>query len=1065
MGILDKVSSFSYKNDISFFGLTNEFFAVVINNFFSTIEDGILIVTPSMFEAKKVYDAINRYNDNCFLFETDSLSFINALATSPILKTERLSVLNELLNNKKRIVVTDLIGYLKHLPAVNEYTDRIIELSIGDNFSIESIVSKLDNLGYKREDLVVKMGDFAVRGYILDIFLIDSDNPIRIEFFGDDIESIRFFNSDDQKSISNVNSVKIYPNDEFVTNEYVNISSYLGDCYTIFKDYNQIGVSYNNMVQELLNYGNGQSLFFELKDIPLNNRIIYYNDFDNYKNGNNFIDFGCSNLDYNGNNINCFNDYIKKCLSSKKTIIICLSDKKNVDDLFNFTYVLTDLNNIFDEKVNIVTFPLGEGFSIDNYVFVSEKELFNKIFIKKKAVKFKYSKRINDITKLDIGDYVVHEACGIGIYNGIKTLTRNGVLNDYIEILYANGDKLFIPASKIELISKFSGKEGYIPKVNSLNSNAWEKAKKRVSQKIKYEAEKLLKVQAERKLKKGFAFSKDNELQIMFDNEFLYDPTDDQIRATIEIKKDMESDIPMDRLLCGDVGYGKTEVAFRAMFKAVLDNKQVMYLCPTTLLSRQQYISALDRFKSFPVRIELLNRFVSFKNAKRIIDDFNKGNVDILFGTHRILSDDIKPKDLGLLVIDEEQRFGVAHKEKIKEYKSNIDVLTLTATPIPRTLQMTIFGLKDLSLIETPPKDRHAVQTYVLAFDKNIVRDIIYRELSRDGQIFILYNRVEDIEFKVREIKMIVPEARVAFAHGKMNKNDLENIMNDFVFHKYDVLVCTTIIETGVDIPNVNTLIVYNSDWFGLSQLYQIRGRVGRSDRIAYAYLTYENNKVLTENSMKRLQVLKDFTELGSGFTIAARDLSIRGSGDILGSEQAGYIDCVGIDLYMKMLNDEILKLKGIKVLDKSDAVISNVEVTSHIPDIYTNSDELKIEIHKLINSIDSYEKYDLVYNELTDRFGRLNDDIILYMNKELFENYSKKLGISNIVEDSFSVSIMFNIFKSNSLDYEDLIMRSLKISNRFMFSYKNNCLFIKILKNSGEDNPIVLFNKLFKEI
>ena len=1065
MGILDKVSSFSYKNDISFFGLTNEFFAVVINNFFSTIEDGILIVTPSMFEAKKVYDAINRYNDNCFLFETDSLSFINALATSPILKTERLSVLNELLNNKKRIVVTDLIGYLKHLPAVNEYTDRIIELSIGDNFSIESIVSKLDNLGYKREDLVVKMGDFAVRGYILDIFLIDSDNPIRIEFFGDDIESIRFFNSDDQKSISNVNSVKIYPNDEFVTNEYVNISSYLGDCYTIFKDYNQIGVSYNNMVQELLNYGNGQSLFFELKDIPLNNRIIYYNDFDNYKNGNNFIDFGCSNLDYNGNNINCFNDYIKKCLSSKKTIIICLSDKKNVDDLFNFTYVLTDLNNIFDEKVNIVTFPLGEGFSIDNYVFVSEKELFNKIFIKKKAVKFKYSKRINDITKLDIGDYVVHEACGIGIYNGIKTLTRNGVLNDYIEILYANGDKLFIPASKIELISKFSGKEGYIPKVNSLNSNAWEKAKKRVSQKIKYEAEKLLKVQAERKLKKGFAFSKDNELQIMFDNEFLYDPTDDQIRATIEIKKDMESDIPMDRLLCGDVGYGKTEVAFRAMFKAVLDNKQVMYLCPTTLLSRQQYISALDRFKSFPVRIELLNRFVSFKNAKRIIDDFNKGNVDILFGTHRILSDDIKPKDLGLLVIDEEQRFGVAHKEKIKEYKSNIDVLTLTATPIPRTLQMTIFGLKDLSLIETPPKDRHAVQTYVLAFDKNIVRDIIYRELSRDGQIFILYNRVEDIEFKVREIKMIVPEARVAFAHGKMNKNDLENIMNDFAFHKYDVLVCTTIIETGVDIPNVNTLIVYNSDWFGLSQLYQIRGRVGRSDRIAYAYLTYENNKVLTENSMKRLQVLKDFTELGSGFTIAARDLSIRGSGDILGSEQAGYIDCVGIDLYMKMLNDEILKLKGIKVLDKSDAVISNVEVTSHIPDIYTNSDELKIEIHKLINSIDSYEKYDLVYNELTDRFGRLNDDIILYMNKELFENYSKKLGISNIVEDSFSVSIMFNIFKSNSLDYEDLIMRSLKISNRFMFSYKNNCLFIKILKNSGEDNPIVLFNKLFKEI
>ena len=1064
MNVLDKVSTFFYKNDISLFGLTNEFFGVVINKFFNNIKDGVLIVAPSMFEAKKMYESINRYNDNCFLFETDSLSFVNALATSPILKTERLSVLNELLDNKKRIVVTDLVGYLKHLPPVKEYTDKIIELSVGNNISIETIISKLDDLGYKREDLVVKMGDFAVRGYILDVFLIDSDNPIRIEFFGDDIESIRFFNSDDQRSISSVNSIKIYPNDEFDSSQYVNISSYLGDCYTVFKDYNQIGVSYKNMIQELFDYGTEQSLFFKLEDIPLN-KVIYYNDFDNYKQSNNFIDFGVSNLDYSGSDITYFNNYIKKYLSLKKTIVICLSDKRNIDNLFDFSYVLTDLNNIFDEKVNVVAFPLGEGFSVDNYIFVSEKELFNKIIVKKRAVKFKYSKRINDLTKLNIGDYVVHETCGIGIYNGIKTLTKNGVLNDYIEVLYANGDKLFIPASKIGLISKFSGKEGYVPKINSLNSNVWEKAKRRVSQKIKYEAERLLKVQAERKLKKGFAFSKDNELQIMFDNEFLYDATDDQIRATMEIKKDMESNIPMDRLLCGDVGYGKTEVAFRAMFKAVLDNKQVMYLCPTTLLSRQQYMSALDRFKSFPVRIELLNRFVSSQNAKRIIDDFNKGNVDILFGTHRILSDDIKPKDLGLLVIDEEQRFGVAHKEKIKEYKSNIDVLTLTATPIPRTLQMTIFGLKDLSLIETPPKDRHAVQTYVLAFDKNIIRDIIYRELSRDGQVFILYNRVEDIESKVREIQMIVPEARVAFAHGKMNKNDLENIMNDFVLHKYDVLVCTTIIETGVDIPNVNTLIVYNSDWFGLSQLYQIRGRVGRSDRIAYAYLTYENNKVLTENSIKRLQVLKDFTELGSGFTIAARDLSIRGSGDILGSEQAGYIDCVGIDLYMKMLNDEILKLKGIEVSDKCDDVVSNVDVASHISDIYTNSDELKIEIHKLINSIDSYEKYNSVYNELTDRFGRLNDDIIIYMNKELFENYSKKIGISKIVEDSFSVSVVFNSVKSNSIDYEDLIMKSLKISNRFIFSYKNNCLFIKVLKNSGDDNPIVLFNKLFKEI
>lgn len=1063
MNVLDKLSKFSYKNNISLFGLTNEFFGVVVNNFFNTVDGGVLIVTPNMFEARKIYEIINRYNDNCFLFETDSLSFTNVLASSPILKTERLSILKEVLKDNKKIVVTDLLGFLKRLPSVSDYASKIINLEVGNSVSIDSIVLRLVDLGYKREDLVVKMGDFALRGFILDVFLIDSDNPIRIEFFGDVIESIRFFDFNSQRSISNVSSVKIYPNDEVKSDCYVNIGSYLGECYTFFKDYNQICVSYKNMLQELVEYGDGTSDFFKMEDvIPKKN--IYYNDFDNYRPNSAFFDFGVSGLDYNGSNIDDINSYVNKCLSLKKTVVICLNDKKNISDLFDFSFVLTDLDNIFDEKVNIINFSLGEGFCIDNYIFISEKELFNRAIVKKSPIKFKYSKKINDITKLDIGDFVVNESCGIGVYNGIKAIKKNGVLNDYIEIIYANNDKLFIPVSKIELISKFSGKEGFVPRINSLNSNSWEKTKRRVGEKIKIEALRLLKVQAERKMKKGFAFSKDSELSTIFDSQFLYEATDDQIKATMEIKKDMESDIPMDRLLCGDVGYGKTEVAFRAMFKAILDNKQVMYLCPTTLLSRQQYISALDRFKNFPVRIELLNRFVSLKNAKKIIEDFNSGKVDILFGTHRILSDDVKAFDLGLLVIDEEQRFGVIHKEKIKEYKSNIDVLTLTATPIPRTLQMTIFGLKDLSLIETPPKDRHAVQTYVLAFDKNIIRDIIYKELSRNGQVFILYNRVEDIESKVREIQMLVPDARVVFAHGKMDKLNLENVMNDFVSGLYDVLVCTTIIETGVDIPNVNTLIVYNADWFGLSQLYQIRGRVGRSDRIAYAYLMYEEGKVLTENSIKRLQVLKDFTELGSGFTIAARDLSIRGSGDILGSEQAGYIDSVGIDLYMKMLNDEIMKLNGVEVLE-DDAVDSNVSVTNHISGIYANSDELKIEIHKLINSINSYEKYDAVYSELTDRFGRLDEDIILYMNKELFENYSKKIGIFKIVEDALSISVVFNSIKSNSIDYEDLIVKSFKISNRFIFSYKNNCLFIKILKKSGVDNPIILFNKLFKEM
>ena len=1064
MNLLERITSFSYKNNISLFDLTNEFFALTINNFFNKNDDGILIVVPSLFEAKKIYNTILRYNDDCVLFESDNLSFINADAVSPILRTERFSVLNSLLINNKKIVVTDLVGYLKYLPAIDEYKKQIISISVESSISMSLLISKLVDLGYSREELVVKMGDFAVRGYILDVFLIDSEFPIRIEFFGDEVESIRYFNPDNQRSVSSVSSIDIYPFniDDYDINQ--NISSYMGNCFTVFKDYNQINVAYKNMLEEMTLYNNGVCKFCDFNSLKPSN-VLFYNDFDRYSINSNFVSFGVSVLDYNGTKIEDLVRYVKNCVTNGKTVIVCLPNDKKLDDLFDFDYVLSDFSNVFENKVNVINFSLGEGFLINNYVFIGEKELFNKVTVKKKNVKFKYSKRISDISKLSIGDYVVHEACGIGIYNGIKVIKKNGVLGDYIEILYAKGDKLFIPVSKIELISKFSSKEGYVPKVNSLNSNAWEKAKKRVSQKIRYEAERLLRVQAERKMKKGFSFAKDNELSTMFENEFMYEPTDDQLRAISEIKMDMESDVPMDRLLCGDVGYGKTEVAFRAMFKAVLSNKQVMYLCPTTLLSRQQYLSAIDRFKNYPVKIELLNRFVSSSKAKKIIDDFNNGNIDILFGTHRILSDDVKPKDLGLLVIDEEQRFGVLHKEKIKEYKSNIDVLTLTATPIPRTLQMTIFGLKDLSLIETPPKDRHAVQTYVMAFDRNVVRDIIYKELSREGQVFILYNRVEDIESKVNEIERLVPDARVVFAHGKMSKLDLENTMNDFVLHKYDVLLCTTIIETGVDIPNVNTLIVYNSDWFGLSQLYQIRGRVGRSDRIAYAYLMYEKNKILTENSMKRLQVLKDFTELGSGFTIAARDLSIRGSGDILGSEQAGYIDSVGIDLYMKMLNDEILKLKGIDVPDEDEKVASNVLVNNHISDGYALEDDLKIEIHKLINSIDSYEKYDTVYSELMDRFGKLSDEMILYMNKVLFENYSKKLGITKIIEDSLSISVVFSSIKSDSINYEDLIVKSLSISNRFIFSYRDGCLHIKILKKSGIDHPIVLFNRLFKEM
>ena len=673
--------------------------------------------------------------------------------------------------------------------------------------------------------------------------------------------------------------------------------------------------------------------------------------------------------------------------------------------------------------------------------------------------------RIKDLNKLEIGDYVVHDSHGIGVYNGIKTLSKNNMLQDYIEVLYADNDKLYIPASKIELISKYTGKEGYAPKINSLNSVAWEKTKQRVKEKIRYEASRLLKVQAERSLKKGFSFSKDSEMQTLFENEFIYELTQDQIKAINEIKKDMESDLPMDRILCGDVGYGKTEVAFRAAFKAIYDSKQVLYLCPTTLLSKQQYESALERFKNYPVKIGLLNRFTSKKEEIKILKELEEGNIDFVIGTHRLLSDDIKPKDLGLLIIDEEQRFGVAHKEKLKEFKSNIDILTLTATPIPRTMQMAMVGLRNLSLIETPPKNRHAVLTYVLEENNKIIKDIIYKEMSREGQVFILYNKVETIERKVKELQLLVPDARIIYAHGKLPKNELEDIMNKFINKEYDCLVCTTIIETGIDIPNANSLIIYDASNFGLSQLYQIRGRVGRSERTAYAYLMYNKNKTLTETAIKRLKVIKEFTELGSGFNIAARDLSIRGAGDILGAEQAGFIDAVGIELYMKMLNNEIKILKGEKIEEEKIKQTPLIEVNNHIDNNYVSEEELKLTIHKMINNITNIDSYNDVKKELEDRFGRLDNNMIIYMNEELFESYLRNLEGKILINNDLFIEIVFSKEISEKINYEDLIVTSLNISKDIIFSYKDNKLHIKLKKYNKDKSYIITLNNLLEKM
>lgn len=1070
MNVFDKIFVFDFKNNTGLVNLTGGFFVLLLKRLFVREDRSLLVVVSNMFEARKLYNKFN--DDSVILFEADELSLGDGSSVSPEMRIERINILNDLLSDNKRIVITDMRGYLKRLQSPDSFVKRNIRLGVGASFLQEDIVGKLTEFGYNRCSIVNKMGDFALRGFVLDIFPVNEDNPIRIEFFGDDIESIRYFDVDNQGSIGEIDDILILPFSENSTNNDACIYDYLDSPVVVYKDYEQLKFLYDKMVSDDFDFGydTGKS-FFDIRNMKISD-VLYYFDFDSPINCDflsDIVSFDAVSVPLFSEDFSLINKYIGDAISSFKTVVLCIMTPNfnGFLDGLSCDYVITDFDNIYEGKVNVVRKGLADGFEIGKFVFVTDYELFGKKTVVYKRTRFKNTSRIKDLSKIDIGDYVVHSAHGIGVYNGIKVLNKGGVCADYLEILYAKGDKLYIPASKTFLISKYNGKDGYVPHVNVLNSTSWVKVKQRIREKIRYEAEKLIRVQAEREVKKGFAFSADQPIQKLFEDEFVYEATADQERALGEIKADMESSLPMDRILCGDVGYGKTEVAFRAMFKAVLDSKQVLYLCPTTLLCRQQYEVALERFKNYPVNIACLNRFVSVKEVNDTLKGLSSGEIDIVFGTHRALSKDVCFKDLGLLVIDEEQRFGVAHKEKIKVIKASVDVLTLTATPIPRTLQMAVLGIKNLSLIETPPRNKKSVVTYVTPYDRKLVREVIYKELSRGGQVFILYNRVEDIERKVYMFRELVPDASFGFAHGKMDKNSFEQVMNDFVSKKFDVLVCTTIIETGVDIPNVNSLIVLDADRFGLSQLYQIRGRVGRGDNLAYAYLMYEKGKVLTEKAVKRLKVIKDFTELGSGFSIATRDLSIRGAGDILGSEQAGFIDTVGMDMYLKMLNEEVLRLKGndVSSLDEEDDSTSSLVVSSHIKDSYVKDEDVKIEIHKMVNGIDSFESLESVKCELEDRFGPVDDELFMYMNEQLFESLVKKVGIVKVFDNSKYREVFFDKISSSKIDYEEFFVKGININGCFKFSYRNEMLSIRLFYKDSDGHVAINFNRLLREL
>ena len=746
------------------------------------------------------------------------------------------------------------------------------------------------------------------------------------------------------------------------------------------------------------------------------------------------------------------NDYLKN-----SQILISLENKHQLQlmvelfDRHEMKYTLVGIDEVIYPGINLYVGKLASGLELieEKVVILTAYELFGEVNVyKTKYFRFKDAKTLRNFQELNVGDYVVHDSYGIGQYLGIKTLDVKGYHKDYLYVAYAGDDTLYIPVEQFKMIRKYASADGKVPMIHALGSSKWTKAKQKAKNKIDDIADRLIELYAKRMSSPGFAFSKDNELQIDFENQFGYALTADQQRSVDEIKLDMEKPQPMDRLLCGDVGFGKTEVALRGAFKAILDHKQVAFLCPTTILSMQHFKTATERFKNFPVEIALLNRFTSSKEKKRILKEVKEGKIDLLIGTHRILSKDVAFNDLGLLVIDEEQRFGVKQKEKIKEYRETIDVLSLSATPIPRTLQMSLMGIRGLSKIDTPPKNRLPVQTYVVEKNNTLIKQVIERELARDGQVFYLYNRTDQIANVAYKISSTVPNAKVAIGHGQMDKNELEDVMLRFMNKEFNVLICTTIIETGIDIPNANTMIVEDADKFGLAQLYQIRGRVGRSERGAYAYLLYKKDKSIQDDALKRLKAIKEFTELGSGYKIAMRDLSIRGSGDILGGKQAGFIDDIGFEMYMKILQDAINVRMHKDEKPEEEVKNLNVSVDGYIPDDYVESDYEKLELYQRLDKAKTMSELNSLKAEFDDYYGNLPEAILTLIEKRKLEILSHYSIIEDIKDSGKQLEIIFSPNAFETISGDKLFLLANQLFTKPAFKSLDNKITIKINKH-----------------
>lgn len=986
----------------------------------------VVIVAPTQYQAQKIYERFN--SDAVFLFAADEFITAQVMAASKDLLIQRLLTLHGIQQQQQPIIVTHTSGICKPILPKHEWETRTQQLAVGQHYDLPTLLGELVTLGYTRESLVEEIGTFAVRGGIVDIFPIHQEYPVRIEFFDDEIESIRQFDTQTQRTVTLCETCELIPAVES-GNEHGTILDYVSQPQVIVIEEAKVFANYEHMLEDAKNLvETGQ----ELADlfVPLEQQLgtTYVMLSQEGQNQNEGIDVGSRELEYlEVMNRDDFELTLDTWLAQDYTIVITVADKQDRHHFDHLHYHYVDAQGkIEPQQLNIVVMEnfVSEEYPQHALAILSEQHISRQLQKRRLRNRDAYMRKAQHIHSLDEirqGDYVVHEQHGIGRYIGIETLTSQGGTQDYLHIEYQNNGKLYIPVDKIHYIQKYVGSEGYQPKLHKLGGNDFAKAKKKVEKNVQEIAENLITLYAQRESRPGYAFAPDTEAQLAFEQAFPYVETADQLRAIQEIKFDMEQARPMDRLLCGDVGFGKTEVAFRAAFKAMIEGKQVVMLAPTTILAKQHYESACERFKETPFTIAMMSRFVIPSQQERTRQLLANGGCDFVIGTHRLLSQDIQFRDLGLIIIDEEHRFGVSDKERLKQFRANVDALSLSATPIPRTLQMSLSGVREMSLLETAPRNRYPVQTYVLEEHDSIVRDAIERELARKGQCFYLYNRVQTIEKRVQRIQKLVPEARVVYAHGQMSREQLETIMNDFIARKYDVLVSTTIIETGIDIPNANTLLISDADKMGLAQLYQLRGRVGRSDKIAYAYLMYPKKKVLTEIATKRLHTIKEFTELGSGFKIAMRDLAIRGAGDMLGANQSGFVDTVGFEMYNQLLRQAI-EAKGLALTSplyaeqKQEAkaylespIDLQLGLDAYLPQAYLDDEALKIETYQRLSEIQSEADFQAVSEELFDRFGKYPQAVENLMYQFLLRNQALRVGVDIIRQQRNKLTIRFS--------------------------------------------------------